>query len=98
MGIWRFLITYDDVSGVKAITQRDQKFALQSKQLPLSRPNDMARFMPCRPNSGSSIQRLNRSDRWQVRIAITQSENQTIKFRDHTYLSSLTFAPKRWHA
>ena len=86
MAIWRLLVTYDDVSEVIAITERDQKFPLQSKQLSVSRPNEMARFMRLRPNSGPSIQRLNRIDRWQARIAFTQVENQTIKFRDHTHV------------
>ena len=89
MGISRFLVTYDDVSRVRAITKGDQFFSLQSKQLPLLRPNEMARFMPWRPNSGPSMQRFNRIDRWQVRIAITQGENQTIKFRDHTQMTAI---------
>ena len=84
MGIRRFLFTYDDVSRVKAITERDQFFSLQSKQLPLPGPTEMARFMPWRPDGGPLMQRFNRIDRRQVQIAITQGENRTIKFRDHT--------------
>ena len=40
--------------------------------------------MPWRPDGGPLMQRSNRIDRRQVRIAITQGENRTIKFRDHT--------------